>query len=447
MMGFNAPILKTGRRAVRPPGQDVGLEPLMTPLSVSTPNRTVMAYIREQLAGTRLIPVQAGGAGAGGGPVLDKVVPGASLVVPFLIGDLDMSAVGTVTEVVGNRILGLGHSMMAEGSIELPMATGKIHTPISSLYASFKLGSTSRLVGTLLRDEETGVYGITGRQAQMVPTKVTVTDDNGERTYHYRSLHHRQMTPWILTSGLMQSILANRDLPQEHTLRYTVSVGYKALGTFAVDNVSSMNWLSDIRSDLAEPMSMLMDNQFGRAQVAQVNVRVSVEPKAAAAKMERVDLIRSEFKPGETVTLAVRWRPYRAEAFTKRYSMDLPDDLPDGSYELGVGSGRSHLMALRGEKPHLFRVESLGEMMAAVQRIGGVRSNRVYMRLRIKRGGVAIGKTEMPELPTFRKQIFDEARLHAVQAYAEPIVVEHRVPFVVSGERRFKIKVDRRADQ
>jgi hypothetical protein len=190
-----------------------------------------------------------------------------------------------------------------------------------------------------------------------------------------------------------------------------------------------------------------MDNQFGRALVKRVEMAVSIEPKASTASMERVELPRSTFKPGETVTVAVRWRPYRAEPFVRRYAMTLPTDLPDGSYPLRIGSGRSQLTGLRTDKPHLFRTESMGEMMSAVRVIGSVRADRVYMRLGVKRGGLAVGKTELPELPSFRRKVFDEAKLHAVQPYAEPIVVEHPVPFVVSGEKQFTIKVDRRADQ
>lgn len=446
MLGFVSPLLREAEAPAPRQDRPEGLVPLMTPLMVGTLNASVMDYLKGQLAGTRLCPLQAGAGGKGVNPP-DRFVPGGSLVIPMLIGDVDMAGVGTVTEVVGDRVLGFGHSMMAEGTVELPMATGVVNTPISMLSASFKLASMGKLAGTLVGDEETGVWGISGRVARMIPTRVVVSEGKQRQTYEYQAMHHRQMTPWILGAGMMMSVLANRDLPQEHTLRYRLSAEYDKLGTFAVSNVSSMNWLYDIRSDLTEPMSMLMDSRFGRARLKGVQVDVSIEPKASAATMERVELIRSEVKPGERVEVLVRWRPYRAKPFVRRYAMSLPEDLPDGTYELRLGSGRSHLMAVRSEKPHLFRVESMSDMMAAVRRIGSVRSDRLYMRLRIKRGGVAVGKTEMPELPSFRQRIFDQAELHAVQAYAEPIVVEHQVPFVVSGERQFAVKVDRRADQ
>lgn len=449
MLGYRAPVLDAAtRRAGMTERDAVGdLQPLMTPLMVTGAAPSAMAYVREQLAGTRFRPVQMGGRGRAAVRGPDKLVPGASLVVPFLIGDVDMAAVGTVTDVLGDRVLGFGHSMMAEGPIELPMATGWVHTPIAMLSSSFKLGSMGKLAGTLVQDQESGIMGIVGRKAPMIPVTVTVTESGQKRTYGYEALHHRRMTPWVIASGLMMSVLADKDLPQEHTLRYRMSVGYENLGRFALSNVSSMRTLFDIRSDLTEPMSMLMDNQFGRARVRRVDVSVSVEPRASVAEMERAELIRSEFKPGETVEVDVRWRPYRADPFVRRYTLTLPADVPDGTYTLSVGSDRSHLMALRTEKPHLFRTESMADMMAAFGRIGSVRADRVYMRLSVGRGGLAVDKTEMPELPSFRRRIFGQAELHAVAGYAEPILAVHPVPFVVSGVKTFTIKVDRRADQ
>jgi len=446
MVGLHAPVGCATVRLRRKAEAADGLQPLSTPLVVGKTHPAVMDYLRERLDGTTFWPVQGGGA-VGGGEAPETFTPGGSLVVPFLIGDVDMAAVGTVTEVIGNRVIGFGHSMMAEGPIELPMATGWIHTAITLMPRSFKLGAMGKLVGTLVHDEETGVWGISGKPARMIPMPVSVREPDRVRTYRYQAMHHRMMTPWIITAGLMASVFAHRDLPQEHTVTYTMSVGYRQLGRFSVENVSSMRGLSEIQSDLAEPMSLLMDNPFGRATVDSVDVGVTVAPKASLVTLERAEIAREHYKPGEEVDVAIRWRPYRAEPFVRHYALTLPSDLQDGAYPLTVGSWQTQLNGIRTEKPHLFRIESLADILAASTRVATIRSDRVYMRLEVRRGGIAIGKTELPELPGFRRQIIDEAKLRAVQAYAEPIVVQHPVPFVAMGEQRFTIQVSRRANQ
>ncbi len=448
MMGFpaasNEPMFRD--HPVRS-ARSSDLRPLSTPLLVGTTNPRVMEYVRGWCGQANLFPLQAGGGGAAAEDAPAQFEPGGSLVVPFLLGDLDMAGVGTVTEVVGDQVLGFGHAMMAEGPVELPMATGVVHTPISLLTASFKLASTGKVIGTLRGDEETGVWGISGDAPKMIPTRLNITDPAGRRVYEYQATYHRRMTPFILGTGLGMGVLANRDLPLEHTLRYTIRVEYEKLGAFTASNLSSMRWLYDMQNDLVDPMSILLDNDFGQARVRSVDIRVAIEPEASICRLERADLSRSEYKPGETVEVDVWWRAYRAEPFRRQYTLTLPSDLENGKYELIVGSSRSHLTALRSEKPHRFRSESLAELADALREVAQVRNDRLYMRLQVKRGGVALGKTEMPDLPSFRKQILGDAEIRPVQPYAEPILVEHPIEFVASGEKRFAVQVNRRADQ
>ncbi len=448
MMGFRAPLLDLAEgvsRAERPSGQ---LAPLTTPLTLSGSSTGVARYVQRFTQGTGLDLVRSGSAAGGGAQrAPDRVAPGSSLVVPFIIGDLDMAGVGTVTEVVGDRVLGFGHSMMGEGKIELPMATGWVHTPIAMLTASFKLASTGKIVGTLRGDSETGVWGVSGEAPRMIPMSVTVREDGRQRDYRYRVMQHRRMTPWIVGAGLMQSLLADRDLPETHTLRYRVDVRYDKLGSFTVSNVSSMSRTLDVAGDLTEPMSLLMDNPFGRARVTEIRTEVTVEHKARLMTIERADLQRATVKPGETIEVAIRWRPYRAEPFVRHYRLAVPKDVEDGTYPLVIGGPRTHLTALRVNKPHLFRTDSMPELMAALRQVGSIRADRLYLSLQVKRGGLALGRTELPELPSHRQQILSQAGLRDTREYREPVVAAHAVPFVVSGSHTFAVKIDRRADQ
>ncbi len=445
LVGFDPPVRRYAAPRAERAGAPNGLEAIRTPLVVSGSNRAVMDYLERHLDGTTLMPVQ-GGAGGSTSSAPDTFVPGGPLVVPFLVGDMDMSAVGTVTEVIGNRVIGFGHSMMGEGPVELPMATGSINTVIALMPRSFKLGAMGKIIGTLVRDEETGIWGFSDRPARMIPLQVTVQEPEGTRSYAYRALHHHAMTPWVVGMGLFASVTAHRDLPEEHTVKYRFTVDYQKVGRFAVENVSSMSGLWEVQSDLTEPISLMMNSSFGKAKVDRVEMNLSIEPKSSVAQMDRVEITRSLYRPGETIDVAVRWRPYRADAFVRHYAIAIPSELPDGTYNLTVGSSRSQLMGWRSEKPHLFKPESIADVLAATQRLSTIRNDRVYLRLDVHRGGLAVGRQEMPELPAFRRQIFDEAKLQAAQPYSEPLVVEHAVPFVVGGEQRFTIQVSRKAD-
>jgi len=96
-----------------------------------------------------------------------------------------------------------------------------------------------------------------------------------------------------------------------------------------------------------------------------------------------------------------------------RYSLTLPNDIPDGDYDLNLCSVAGHLSALRAEKPFLFRAETLSEALNALNLLGSYLGDRLYMRLSLKRGGLAYKQLEMPDLPGSRRKILSDARLTA----------------------------------
>ena len=94
------------------------------------------------------------GGGAGVNKDLDvQLAPGACLAVPLVTGDITMEAVGTATEVVGDKVYGFGHSFLGYGPVNLPMATGQVHAVVSSVARSIKLASVVKIVGAFTRDE------------------------------------------------------------------------------------------------------------------------------------------------------------------------------------------------------------------------------------------------------------------------------------------------------
>ena len=69
------------------------------------------------------------------------LVPGSPLSIGLVLGDFDLSGIGTVTHVEGDRVYGFGHPMMSLGACELPMMTGYIHTVYPRASVSMKMGS------------------------------------------------------------------------------------------------------------------------------------------------------------------------------------------------------------------------------------------------------------------------------------------------------------------
>src|SRR5262249_56971062 len=93
--------------------------------------------------------VTPGGRAADGGPPADSLLPGAAVAVDILTGDLQLSAIGTLTWRDRDRVLIFGHPLFQSGDVKLPLATAEITTIVASQLISFKLGVRGRPVGTL----------------------------------------------------------------------------------------------------------------------------------------------------------------------------------------------------------------------------------------------------------------------------------------------------------
>jgi hypothetical protein len=68
--------------------------------------------------------------GMGGGASADanlakntKLESGSAAVVSLVDGDMKISVLGTVTDVVGDKVYAFGHSFLGNGQTDLPLAT------------------------------------------------------------------------------------------------------------------------------------------------------------------------------------------------------------------------------------------------------------------------------------------------------------------------------------
>ena len=95
--------------------------------------------------------------------------PGALCRIAMVTGDFDLSGIGTVTHVEGDRVYGFGHPMFSLGSCEFPMMTGFIHTVYPRASVSMKMGSPLKVVGVIDTDVSTGVAGRIGPKPDMIP--------------------------------------------------------------------------------------------------------------------------------------------------------------------------------------------------------------------------------------------------------------------------------------
>ena len=423
------------------------LVPLATPVMLAGASRATLALAEQMLAGTGLVPVQAGSVGAVEAAAAKnaRLTRGMAVSIPLVTGDADWAAVGTVTEVIGDYVLALGHSFYGEGEVEMPMGPAYVHTIVASRWSSFKLGSTLAVTGALRQDEYTAVGGRIGQKARMVPMSLTVKWPDGEQKFQYRLLRHRWLTAVLGSLMIAESVHVNREPPQEHTIDYVVEIEFERLGKYRSANRTSARYELVVRSDVTRPLAALMNTSLGKPDFPKsINVRVKVEPVQKTATILKLALDRNVYKPGRTVRGKITLLPFRAQRTTTDVSVKLPEDLPDGQYTLTVCNAMAAVEALKEEMPHRFTPRTVEQLFAAIQEVVRPRADRLYLRLPLPEGGVAVKKDELEHAPASLAQLLAQAAPIDTKAYRRSLVVEFPGEYVLSGTAQASFAVERR---
>ena len=422
------------------------LQPLVTPLMTGGVPQSILDTFAPLFQAHGLVPLQAGGGGSSrpGDPPAD-IAPGSVLAVPLLIGDADMTAVGTTTEVLGDRVFGFGHAFQNEGSVTLPMGSGRINAVIPNLTTSFKLGSLDRPRGRIVADQTVGVSGRLGDAPPMLPidVKVLYTDGSQDRSFHFDSALHPRFTPLLSAVALASAVSGAHDLPQHNTLEYDLTLDFANGRTLHVKNTSCNVNPMGLFAEVGLPMVTAADNPFERVPLKKVSGTIRVTPEAREATILEVNVPKSKYRPGDTVRAFVTYKPFRAPEAILPVEMELPKDLPEGTYQLVFSDWTRYATDEQQSKPFRFSAERIGEVFDVLRDMLAIKHDALYLRLVRQPDGVAIGRTAMPQLPSSRRQILMGAGRSNTTKFVSSTVKTVPTKYVMQGAAEFAITVDR----
>jgi hypothetical protein len=429
-------------------GDAARLQPLATPLMTAGLPANVLRDIEPVFRAYDLVPLQAGAGGSPDTSVDPAIEPGSVLAVPLLSGDVDLSAVGTCTERIGNHVLAFGHAFNNEGPVSLPMGAGSIQGIIANFMTSFKLGSLSRVSGTLTTDQTVGIAGVMGGTPPSVPIdlRVKYADGSEDQTYHFESALHPKLTPLLSAVALSSALSGSRELPQYHTIDYDLNVEFNNGKRVHIVNTTVNASVADLFFEIGVPLIAASDNPFERVLVKKIDGTMIVTPEAREGQILYANVPRSRYRPGETVTAYVTYRPFRAGEMVLPVTLELPRDLPDGTYQLTISDWQKFLADERTAEPFKFTAETIDQVFDVLRDVSSVRHSAVYIRLLRQPDGIAIGHTAMPKLPSSVRQVMIGAGRSDTTQFVSSAVKVVPTPRVMSGSADFEITIDKNAN-
>lgn len=394
-------------------------------------------------AGCVTVAGGSGGGKAGGepaGPVAFE--PGSPLVVQLVRGDIQVSALGTVTAVVGDRVVGFGHALMGQPGMELPLATGTIEAVIPSRQVSLKLWSVAREVGVTERDGLAGLVGRLGGRAPMIPVTLSVSrrDVGREDTYHFEIARHPVLTPNLLGT-VVSAVMGVGGTPSPDSSAHLVSTfepaGYPAL---RYDDWFSGSGLAEqVARELTYVPGLLLENPFGAVELNRIAVSVEVVPERRFAVIESINLKEATVRPGETVEVEVTLAPYRRARERRTLRLKVPPEAPPGPRVLVVADARSEARLDLLARRHHYEPRSLPQLMSLLSE--EFKQTRIYGRLSRGNYGVAIQGVELPDLPASVMQILTSPLETDRSAIIGSVRTSIETPWVVQGLKACYIRV------
>lgn len=319
--------------------------PAKTPLLVSGLDKQAVDYLSEELSAYDLKPVQSTAAADMPEGKEDKLVPGSAIAVQLARGDVDISAVGTLTYKEGDQVLGFGHQFMGLGDSNYFLSSAYIHHMIKSMKMPFKLGSPLNSKGIITQDRSAGVGGRIGQSPKVVPLEVNVTDRdlNKEQKINAQIIRNEKLLQSLASSVIYQAINSTIDRRGGGTAEVEMEIMANNLEEKIIKRknifYSRRNVASVALRDFSQALILLTQNPFQKINLIDINLDVDIKEKPQVALIKEVNVLTDKLKPGREVELEVTFQPYREETMVKNYSFTLPEDVESGIANMELVGG------------------------------------------------------------------------------------------------------------
>jgi len=272
-------------------------------------------------------------------PVMEA---GSAIAVPVLSGDVNMSAVGTVTYVKGNTMLAFGHPFFLTGKANMPFSLAYIHCIINSTEASFKLGTPIAQMGALTGDYYHCIVGEFGKDPQMIPFECSYADASRhlKRTFRFRVVNDPFFGPYFGVGNALGStatLASGRMMFQTGSFTGSYAVETDAYGTIA--HSATMRAGGSMMSDLTQLFPILMYNPYEKVHIKKVTTNIAYTPGERIATIERVVPDRQVARPGEAVNFTVYVHPFQKALEIRKVSVTIPATASEGQMIILIAGG------------------------------------------------------------------------------------------------------------
>lgn len=425
------------------------LMPILAPLVVSGVNGEVLQKMQPLFNTYGLYPVQ-GGSYVSVSPLSGKgdsisekakLVPGASVAAILVKGDLSAAVVGTVTYVEGDNVLAFGHPFLQTGTADLPMASAYVYAILTSQSNSVKMASPQEIIGRIQQDRRAGIAGILGESSRMVPCRIEV-EGSQNLAYDFEIIDNKLLTPSLVLMAAQSAVLSTERRLGEKSVNIKLSAqidGYEK--PVVVENVFyelDPSWFP--LNHIVQPFAMILNNQFQKVRVNRIDLKIRVLDTRKTAYIEAIKVDKKQVKPGDTLQVDVRIKPFTGESFYQTVLMQIPEDALPGSTLNVTACDATYGQALNmGRSAGKFLPTNFEQLLHYIENME--RNNNLMVRVLLPKKGVTYKGEGFPSLPTSMLSIMSFSNQSGIGPLFDEVISRIPTAYVVNGNQSIPVSV------
>jgi hypothetical protein len=428
-----------------------GMRPIATPLSARGFGPRSLSMLTEHLGPWNMSLAAGGGA-------LDEIIareggkplePGSPMSVALVTGDFDVSGIGTVTHVEGNRVYGFGHPMMSLGSCELPLMTGYIHTVYPRASVSMKMGSPLKTVGVLDSDVSTAVSGRLGELPDMLPmtVRVKVGSFSESKSYDVQIVREPNLMASLVMTVLTGALDTEGNLPDELTATLDVTIRPKDRPPIVIHDVLSGSRYSGpmggsaMFGPVANVVNLLVRNAFQPVRIESIEATIGIEEGRRLAQIESLRLVSDRVTPGSKLRAIATLKPHKGDRSEVSIEGLVPEDMPEGTYEVAAVDLSKSLQRRFRNEPYRLEPRDLDGVIETIRYQIAPSRQAIYLHLPEPERGLAVEGQALPSLPgSVRGVLISSRRTPPAPVKSEQVSVAE-TDWVIEGAQTLRFVV------
>jgi len=272
--------------------------------------------------------------------------PGHAIAAQLVKGDINITAIGTLTYLKDNRFLAFAHSFLKKGDACYFFTPANIYYCFSSPEMPFKIGAPGQLIGSVTVDRNEGIAGVLGVMPHVINVHTVVRDlDNKlKREFSTHVVNDNAMFADLLQSILTQSIDEgiNRQGRGFARVTYCISGRSEKNEEFKINRKNYFYDEADIASssinELIAAVRTVISNPFEKACFYDVTCEFDISANDPSAAVSSVSIGKTDYDCGGSIEISAKVEPKYKKGFIENFTIPVPENLGDGKYILKIAN-------------------------------------------------------------------------------------------------------------